>query len=240
MAGARAPPPTRYRRLDLARRQSKQPDEPSPAEMRGVVSFDYDGISVHVRADVEPVARALSEVRGARVWEQDVIGREVALGEQCFVVFRLNGHTWTHVLARDRHRRSVGESASAYRRLRDLDAEDARALSEQLGTRAIYYGVSDTALALVYHVYDGGALVERLETGEGYDIDVWESTLHAVQADQIEDVEEWVDGLFREFDALEPGMHFTHFAGYILHKPGDTIPFSDPLGLCERLDFVAC
>jgi len=199
--------------------------------MRGVTSFDYDGAAVFVRADVDAAAGALGGIRRVSQWERNIANREVELAHQCFFVLRLSGHTWTCIYGRD------GDRGSGDSRHRALDEEDARLLSARLGTRGIYYVVSDTACALGYWIYDNGRLVERLETGEAYEIGEWMSELHEEVPDG--DTEEWIDRLFREQDALEPGISFTHFAGYILHEPGHKITVRDPDGICERLDFLA-
>src|SRR5438105_656350 len=72
------------------------------SKLRGVASFDYDGSSALVRADVEEVARSFNELRDAKSWQQNVVGQKVELTEQCFFVFRLNGHSWTNIIGRDR------------------------------------------------------------------------------------------------------------------------------------------
>lgn len=222
-------------------------------EMRGVCSFEYNGTTIFVKAKVEDVACSLSEERNANLWQQNIIDQEVELAEQCFFVFRFNGHTWTNIIARDHlvvelliseeakqlSRETLQQRIQQARSL-ELNKDDARLLSMRLKTRAIYYGVSDTARALSYRIYENGELLERLVTGEGYEILEWESTLHDVSAEQIgEDVEGWIEQLFRENDALEPSMSFMYWVGYVMHRSGHKITTSDAENTLERADFVA-
>lgn len=223
------------------------------AEMRGVCSFEYNGTTVFVKACVEDVARVLSEERNANRWQQNVVDQEVELSEQCFFVFRFNGHTWTNIIARNHLVADLFTSEEAKQLSREtleqriqqaqsleLNEEDPRLLSIRLKTRTIYYGVSDAACALGYHVYENGELLEKLETGEGYEITEWQSTIHDAGEEQVgEDVEGWVDQLFRENDALEPSITFMHWVGYVMHKPGHKITTRDPENSLERADFIA-
>ncbi|MDX2244878.1 MAG: hypothetical protein NW224_29740 [Leptolyngbyaceae cyanobacterium bins.302] len=158
----------------------------SVAEMRGVCTFEYDGTTLFVKADVEAVARSLSEERNASCWQQNVVGQEVELAEQCFFIFRFNQHTWTTVIARDHSvvdfatgkeakqlSREIFQQKVEQARSLELNEEDARLLSMRLKTRTIYYGVSDTACALSYRIYENGELLEKLETDDGYEILEW-------------------------------------------------------------------
>lgn len=225
----------------------------SVAEMRGVCSFDYNGTTIFVRDNIEAVARSLSGERHASRWQQNVVGQEIELAEQCFFVFQLNGHTWTSIIARDHlcidlltneEARQLSREKFQQRmeqaRSLELNEEDARLLSMHLKTRTIYYGISDTACALGYRIYENGELLEKLETDGGYEILEWASTIRDVNAEHIgKNVEEWVDQLFCEHDALEPSMNFMHWVGYVMHRPGHKITPRDPESNFERVDFVA-
>jgi hypothetical protein len=200
-------------------------DYKSLAERRGVCSFNYNGTTVFVKADVENVARSLREHRGTYQWHQNIVYREVELSHQCFFIFRFNGHIWTIVIPRN----SSGN-------------EDARLISLSLQTRSIYYGISDTACALEYSIYENGELLETLETSECYESIEWRSSIHDTNTERIGidiGIEEWIDQLFRENDVLEPSMTFVDFVGYIMHKPGDKITIQDPETIIERIDFVS-
>lgn len=199
-------------------------DYKSLAERRGVCFFGYNGTTIFVKADVEDVARSMREHRGTYQWHKNIINREVELSHQCFFIFRLNGHSWTTIIPRN----SFGN-------------EDARIISLSLQTRSIYYGISDTALALGYSIYENGDLLEELETGECYENIEWRSSIHHTNTERIGidiGIGEWVDRLFRENDVFEPSMTFIDFVGYIMHKPGHKGTIRDPDNMIERIDFV--
>jgi hypothetical protein len=197
----------------------------SVAEMRGVCSFNYNGTTIFVKADVEEVAHSLREHRGKYQWHKNIVDREIELSHQCFFVFQFNGHTWTTITPRN----SSGR-------------EDARLISLSLKTRSIYYRISDTTCALRYSIYENGDLLEELETGGCYENIKWKSSIHDIKTEQISvnsNIEEWIDRLFHENDVLEPSMTFESFVGYILHKPGHKITIQDPGNMIKRIDFVA-
>ena len=222
------------------------------SEMRGVCSFNYNGRTVFVLADVESVASALTEERGASRWEKNVMNREVELARQCFFIFRFRGHIWTNIIGRDTLVLELLMNQSSQKLERDeleerlkenlrieLNEEDARLLSFRLQTKTIFYEISDTACALGYSIYENGNLLERLNTDEGYEITEWNSTIHDITKDEIENVEAWVEQLFRDQDALEPSIHFTRWVGYVLHEAGHKVKPTDSNNVFERTDFVA-
>ena len=219
------------------------------AQQRGVASFDYNGSAVWVKAGVAETAAALARLRGGRV-EPDVEGQEVTLTAQCWVVLRLRGHEWTEVIGRDHavtdafgelfEHGNVPDNATVRRRVEaarkvDTSEDDAAALSTALGTLALYYGVSDTAGALSYSLYDRGELVQHLSTGEGYEVEAFTSKRGAKEP---QDVERHVDALFRELGAYELGDAFMHLVGHVMHEPGQRVRFRGEPGMFERIDFV--
>jgi hypothetical protein len=200
-------------------------DYKSLAELRGVCSFNYNGTTIFVKADVEDAARSLREHRSTYQWHKNIVNREVELSHQCFFVFRFNGHSWTTIIPRN----SSGN-------------EDARIISLSLKTRSICYAISDTACAVGYSIYENGELLENLETGECYESIEWRSSIYDTNTERIGvdiGLEEWIDRLFRENDVLEPSMTFVDFIGYIMHKPGDKITIQVPENMIERIDFVS-
>src|SRR3954468_20966338 len=74
---------------------------PDISKMRGVANFYYDNTLVLVKADVESVARELHAVRKGKKWDKEALDKPVTLSSQCFIVFRLRGHTWSEIVARD-------------------------------------------------------------------------------------------------------------------------------------------
>ena len=194
------------------------------SELRGVCSFDYNGTTIFIRADVEDVARSISEQRVTNKWQRNIVDLEVELSHQCFFIFQFNGHNWTTIIPRNR----------------SID-EDARLISLSLQTRAIYYGISDTACALEYSIYENGELVEKLETGECYKNIEWRSSIHDPDTGRIGinvGVEEWIEQLFYENDVLEPSMTFVDFVGYVSYKPGHKIVIKDPGNMFKSIDIV--
>ena len=193
---------------------------------RGVATFDYDNGLLLVEAPVGDVAGALAKLRPGAKHIQEAGKTGITLTVQSFIVARIKGHAWT--LVYDQVFKKSGG-------LREQDAEE---ISKLLGCRAMYYGNSDTAAALVYELYDKGVLVEKMGTGEGYEIIDFESPGRGVEADSIEDATGYVEGLFKDLDAYEPGFGFRNIAGYIMFKPGDKISLGGLNDLMERVDHV--
>ena len=224
---------------------------------RGVASFEYNGKSIFVEADVDAVSDALAKHREALRRETDVADRAVELTKQCFFVFRFAGHTWTQIIGRD----SWFEPGGAEQMLAGgsyleelkaamavhLNEEDAKALSNELGARVLYYHVSDTAYGLAYSLFADGQIVEKLITGdtcddEGEDEGLkgeWYSASGESGPADVHAAMPWAEALFERLDAFEPGLNFTLWVGYIQHKPGDKVTIPNKGGELERVDFVA-
>lgn len=234
-----------------ARRRTAAPirKSPIPAEMRGAFTFNYDGKSIWALADPEAVTDALSRSRKAGTVIKNAANQPVTLTDQCFFIFRLRGHTWTQIVARDQEvvrlimnqgrdkqdKKELNRKMNQARR-RELNEKDAQSLSRQLSTRALFYGISDTACALGYKLYENGTLIEQLETEEGYEIRKWKSATHPQQKKEIGNIEQWVHALFLELDALEPGLSFAYLAGAVCHnEPVDLLAGPD---IFERIDFI--
>jgi ankyrin repeat protein len=124
-------------------------------EFRGVTSFDVNEMWLLVRAAVEEAAGAFAAIRGAKTWERDVLGKRLTIAPRSFLAMRFRGHEWTAI------RDWSCDDAFAW-----IEEDDARAASERVGGRAIYFGVSDTAGALTYALYERGELLERYSHGE--------------------------------------------------------------------------
>jgi hypothetical protein len=191
------------------------------SEMRGVCSFDYNGNTVFAKANVEDVSRAIYERHSTSQWQKHIINREIELTDRCLFIFQYSGHVWTNIISRQ---------YSNY--------DYAQFISKSLKTCTIDYEVSDTARALKYCIFENGELLERLNTGECYENIEWESTIHDVETEQIGNIEEWVDKIFIENDALEPSLEFMNLVGYWRHKPGDKITMYYTGGNIERCDFI--
>ena len=64
-------------------------------QCRGIESPDCNDQFVMVRASIQIVAPALTQIRQATLWEQDVYDREIEITDQDFIVFQFRGHSWT-------------------------------------------------------------------------------------------------------------------------------------------------
>jgi hypothetical protein len=195
--------------------------------MRGVVTFDTNEILVLVHAPVEAVAEAFGRSAGLGTWVEGAHGQTVTISDPCYLVYRLKGHSWTIL------DRFAGHSGL-------LGPDDARSLSEALGTRALHYANSDTAGATGYELFDGGELLERLEAYEGVE---FETMLRQVEPPEDgPDIRSFVDTFIREQDAFVPG--WSVYLGGWCHKPGDRVQLrfdtedGSGLDVVERLDYL--
>jgi hypothetical protein len=195
------------------------------SELRGVVSFDYNNSLVLVQASVDVVSQTFAQMRGAAILQSNVAEREVELARQCFLLFRLKGHPWTQILDKESSWNGLGE-------------EDAERLSRVLKVKAIFYGISDTALASVYRLYDSGRLMERYDSDEN-GITAFDSLLRKLTLNDIKDEEEWVHTFFKDQDALEPGLRFQYLVGHVLNEPGDRISLEGLARDFEQVAYIA-
>jgi len=179
---------------------------------------------------------------------KEAIDKPVKLTGQCFILFRLRGHRWTQILGRDHSvtdvlmsgvgdRKKMQKLIGQARKI-DLNADDAKALSKRLKTRALYYGVSDTAGALGYELFENGQSIEKVDTEEGWVVREFKSSKRSGKTG--DNGMELAQSLFTELDAYDPGLKFMYLVGYIMHKPGDKVTFRNTEDrMFERLDFVA-
>ena len=79
------------------------------------------------------------------VWVRNAYNRKIDIQNESTFVFQLRGHPWSIVY-------------KPYVRSMQIDTtqEDARSISESLGTSAIYYAGSDTCGTLEYHLFSNG------------------------------------------------------------------------------------
>lgn len=193
-------------------------------EFRGVTSFDVNEMWLLVRAPVEEAAGAFAAIRRATAWERDVLGKRLTVAPRSFLAIRFRGHEWTAI------RDWSCDDAFAW-----IKEDDARAASERVGGRAIYLGVSDTAGALTYALYESGELLERYSHGEEED-DGEEAEPGSSFESKLRDPEAAgsfnVDAAIREQGAFVPSFGLA--LGFML-RPGMEASFS--VGGLERDDF---
>lgn len=170
-------------------------------ELRGAGSFDTNDIWLLVRAPVEDAGRAFAEARGGAIRRgRNVYSQTVAISPLCYAALRLRGHDWT--LIRELR---CDDSWFGF-----VDESDAEEVSRRLGGRAIYYGISDTAGAIGYALYENGTCLERMEHGEGIDTDsdgrdtTFSSQIRPHTAGEIADPYDFADAFLREQGAFAP------------------------------------
>jgi hypothetical protein len=217
--------------------------QPAIPQRRGVVTFDTDEILVLVKAPVEPVARAFVKHTSARTWVPNALGRTLTLTSHGYVLLQFSGHPYTIISL------YAGFFGAAQHHPKP---EHARALSETLATKAIYYANSDTAGVTAVDVYEAGRQVERLHCASDV---TFTSTLRGASEypEPGAGVYSFTDRLMREHDAFVPQLGMSY--GGTGLKPGyqtklDTTAralnldldypegVADDFPLFERVDFV--
>jgi ankyrin repeat protein len=198
---------------------------------RGVLTLDVDESWLAVRAAVDESSAAFAALRGAKAVGEDVYGRPVTVSRRGFAAFRLRGHAWTLIT-------DWGDDQSQPSVAHWLAPRDAEALSRRMGTRAVFFGVSDTASAMTYNLFEGGELLEKFEAGEGEGV-VFESSLRRLTRRQLRRQDEALEAIFTDLGLLVYSMS----SGIRLFDavPGRTAPLYFP-GLddedVERLDYI--
>jgi ankyrin repeat protein len=159
---------------------------------------------VAVRAPINSVSPLLERQRGGRQWSRDVFVRDgLFVGEEGYLVYQLRGHDWT--LAQ-----------SSLLDGRALRAEDARALSLELGCDALFYESCGSLGILAFDLYRAGGVVERFSIGpveaegatrgaEARKVD-FESTLRSDCAPQAGSAVAFVDRSFSSWELFVPGL----------------------------------
>ena len=168
-------------------------------KQRGAVPFDRNLTLLLAKSPVNKVAQAFCGAFNTDVWHKNVLSKEVTIVDPSFLIFQLSGHKWTNIL---------GISIDSFSWSKP---DKANRLSKTLEGRVIYFGVSDTAEAVAYSLFDNGKLLEELDFYEGVSDDLGDpkshrfvSKLRKTKASQITNVEAFVDEFFRSQNALVP------------------------------------
>lgn len=227
---------------------------PSIREMRGVSTFEYNGKSLFVKAGVAAVSTALSELRGGSEPQTCLSSKPVTLTKQCFFVFRLDGHLWTQIIARDPISTGGNPFLGGTFDPAELQADlvthiredDAKELSKTLNTSALYYSVADTSYGLSYTLFEQGKLLERLESGDEVDeegeltsVCNWQASDGTPGPENADAGMKWVEELFERLDAFEPGLRFERMIASMNHSPGDECRVSTEAEEIESIQFIA-
>lgn len=159
----------------------------------GIETIDQNIGYILVRADVELVAQAFSQLKQMDFWVRDAYNREIELQTASTLIFQFRGHTWSLIY------KPYG-TGSFY-----LLEEDALRLSEPLDTSAIYYTASDTCGTIQYHLYNAGVSIEKFAFEEEASFEI-QSQLRQIQANEIEDGYDFAMDFIREQDAYIPAL----------------------------------
>ena len=159
----------------------------------GIETIDQNIGYILVRADVELVAQAFSQLKQMDFWVRDAYNQEIELQTASTLIFQFRGHTWSLIY------KPYG-TESFY-----LLEEDALKLSESLDTSAIYYTASDTCGTIQYHLYNAGVSIEKFAFEEEASFEI-QSQLRQIQANEIEDGYDFAMDFIREQDAYIPAL----------------------------------
>jgi hypothetical protein len=199
-------------------------------KQRGAIPFDRNLSLLLAKAPVNKVAQAFRSAFNVEVWHKNVLCKEVTIVDPSFLIFQLSGHKWTNVL---------GLSTDSFYWFKP---DKANRLSKTLEGPVIYFGVSDTAEAVAYSLFDNGKLVEELDFSEVVFSDLGDtkghkfvSKLRKTKANEIKNVEAFVDDFFRDQDALVPPVGRSSYN--IGEKVVIDIAGLDPEDVA-RMDFV--
>jgi hypothetical protein len=189
---------------------------------RGLRTFDRNCHLLMARTSVEKLAGAIAEV-GAD-WRRDVLGRPVVVGRDSLFVFRLTGHRWSIAASRMLARTPYGR----------IGYEWDRAMSLRLGQPVLLYGRSDTCGSIGYTRIEGGEVVEDFYAEEGEEgrpaprSSYMESTLPGHTLGQVGNIYAFVEDLFIDLDAFDPGIDFGYFFGHAEPRVGESRAVENP------------
>jgi hypothetical protein len=180
---------------------------------RGIWMIAYNNCLALVRAPVEDVCGALKGKTSR--WERDVLGGEVVVAEEGLFVFRLRGHAWSEVLHNHCHSCPYAFTEAW-----------AKLLSRRLGTRAVFYCVTDTCGGTGYSLFETGRLLEEFNATEG---EPWTFRSEVRTAPmRIADIWAFAWRFFVEQDAFEPFIDFNYFFGRQEGRTGERLIVQNP------------
>lgn len=118
-------------------------------KLRGSESFDLYVLMTLVRSPIQSVAEILNQSKQTNYWYTDVYENSVDISSQGIILLQLKGHIWTIILYLKRQTYSDYE-------------KDAKLLSKELKSQALYYFNCDTSGELIYKFYDNGLCQEEM------------------------------------------------------------------------------
>lgn len=187
---------------------------------RGIMTYDFNGFCVLVKATIEQVGQAICQMKQVINWEHDVYEREIEIVElPSFLMLQLRKHSWT----------IISPFILLPNNIISLTEETAKSMSLWLHTKSIYFIASDVGCYSGYHLYNNGQSIERLYAEQGdYDLIIqfpnnriessnnrdedeyrsengfckFRSHLRKLKADQIQDPDAFTNEFLQEQDVL--------------------------------------
>ena len=208
-------------------------------QCKGVESFDCNASFVIVKAPIQAVASAFTQIRQAKVWQQDAYDREIEITGQDFIVFQFQGHEWTLIYCLLSREKAPTE-------------QDAEALAKFLDTESIYYLNSDTGCYVMYCAYDSTGVVEILSSEKGTKPYQFQSKQRQLSIEEIGSPAIFIYDFMKERGIYVPllflpilvvGQHFvlkieTHLDSALPAAPGSAPPIIFNRSDFYRLDHV--
>ncbi len=199
-------------------------EQPGIETTRGLIDVDGNYNELHVFASVEETADALSKLRNATGWQQQVDQRGVTLPDHGCLIIQFKDHQWSQVLDNFWNQAHLNE---------------AQELSRILKTKAMHFSYSDTAGAFEYTLFESGDRQEHLSFCEGA-VEKFESTLRKVNKKQIKKQRsDFVDDFFKEQGLLAACIAYSVLIPFDQSGSGQHIEFND-LGWYQfnRIDYL--
>ncbi len=135
--------------------------------------------------------------------------REIEVGSQDYIVFRLKGHPWTLI---------HGQRVLSYGL--PLNDKDAQALSIWLQTDAIYYWESETSGSIGYYLYNCGNCIEKLSDENGDDEEAEDSGMEQFL---------WQLANRHQAAPLSKDERYSAIAAFLSHKQAERGNEPDPI-----------
>lgn len=202
-----------------------RPDDSSLESSRGIESIDINIVLILVKADVEEVAQALTQLKPWDGWIPNAYGQSVPSNEGT-LIFKLRGHSWSYVCQPFGHTRPMW-----------LLEADALLLSDLLCTTVIDYAASDTGGWFRYLFCNRGKPEERLRFEE-YDRDgnLEFQSERGFTAKDVKDAYTFTLNFIREQDAYIPAlmMRYSALSGQQITLQIENLMLSE----IERMDYL--
>ena len=138
-----------YENKEIVQYLKKQGAKNMYAQERGLATDERDLTAVLVRASIDSVAEALVALLPGAEHHADIQNQTVRTADECYLVYQLDGHVWTHL-----HPAKAKRGESLY------GPEFAKKLSKKLDTRAIFFENDADAAYIGYQLFEQGKRTE--------------------------------------------------------------------------------